>query len=593
MGNTATGVAEDEQIRKVAIIGGGSAGVAQARQLLQINDESSGDPRASSDIQFEPTIFERRPVLGSGLWALDADPGECHVLFSSTGRAYARWDVSPNRDWPPGAMYDGLRTNIPADLMAYRDSPFDESRISGPFPTRGEVETYLKEYAQEDLRIPACARVNTSVKRVVRANHDQATKRSQWSIESLNHVTHENRTETFDYVVFANGRTNIPSIPPIYGLWNFQGKLFHSAWYRTPLSFRGQKVLIVGNNSSGMDVGRELNGHIVRDFDGKDEWLRDVQQGRTGVTIINSVEDLSKPPNLDYDPRDPDSPEWSRRIQVVPRVSKVTQEGVVVFEDGQEMADVDTIVFATGFYVQYESIDQTLEPFKSAPLVKSAPPVVPLDQAEKEEGLVARLAQQENTEAIQNGRVEWTNSPASAPAGSGPSSLDDWYLFYEPDQSMAFLGLPAGNVPFPLTHVQARFVAAYWSGKADTLPPIDREIPPTEGSRWFNYLPRDNERPYNPGPMPLIFGHPSDMDYLDGLLAHMHSCGGQAPWEKQTLSQAESQLGIDASEEEVREHLDSIASQLKDGPEYWYNVTAWRRKRRRENLALRRKYLGY
>lgn len=577
--------------RKVAIVGGGSAGVVQAQQLFQINDEVG--PKGPT---FQPTIFERRPVLGSGLWAVDSDPGPCNILFTPSGQAYPRWETTAARYWPPGAMYEGLKTNIPADLMTYRDSPFDVTRMSGMFPTRGEVENYLVEYAQKDSRVVGCARLETSVRKIQRieqASGNESTAHglgSKWSVESYHHPTGETKREVYDHIVFANGRCNVPSIPPIPGLWHFKGTMHHSAWYRNPLVFRGQTVLIVGNNSSGMDIARELCGHIVRDFPGREEWLRDVEDNLTGVKVINSVEDITKPPNLDYDPRDPDSPAWSKKIRVVPRIKTIREDGVVVLEDDEELDDVDALVFATGFYVQYENVDHTLEPFKSAPLVVPSRPVIQPEELPQETALLSRLEKQpqELTRAL-------ISEVETFPVNSGPSSLDDWYLFYEADRSVAILGLPTGNVPFPLTHVQARFVAAFWAGKANMLPAIDRDIAPTEGYRWSTAIDATN-RPLNAGPMPLVFSHPSDMDYLDGLISHIHGAGGQPPWEKEALMNAQmtfEETREGKADEEKQAYLDSIASKLTKGPELWYNVAAWRRRRRKENKVLRRKELGY
>lgn len=232
-----------------------------------------------------------------------------------------------------------------------------------------------------------------------------------------------------------------------------------------------------------------------------------------------------------------------------------------------------------------------------------------LESPEKEEALQTRLAQQPE------GPFELTS-----PANTGPSSLDDWYLFYEADDSLAILGLPTGNVPFPLTHVQAAYVAHYWAGRADKLPPISRDLPPTDGTRWtqpLNLTTEEREaRGLNQGPMPLVFGHPSDMDYLDAMLKYIHveGAGQSPPWEKAVLDKAEAQLdeavvklltnGDHGGEKEVQTerfadaeeakqyYLDGLKSNLK-GPEGLYAVAAWRRQRRRENKELRRKCLGY
>lgn len=242
-------------VKRVAILGGGSGGVVMAEQLLD------GLPKDVST-RFEPTIFERRRTLGSGLWSCDQDPGPCHTRFSSSGRAYPRWEETEERHWPPGAMYEGLKTNISADLMTYRDNPFGDD-VQSPFPSRGEVEKYLLDYAEGKQEIVKRAIVNTAVTKVRRCEHIPAQGSSGrassiWQVDSVNLSTGEASSDQFDYIVLANGRCNVPAIPPIVGLWNFQGRTLHSAWYRHPMTFRGEKVVVVGNNSSGMDIAREI-----------------------------------------------------------------------------------------------------------------------------------------------------------------------------------------------------------------------------------------------------------------------------------------------------------------------------------------------
>lgn len=603
---------------RVAIIGGGSAGIAQAQELL--------------DAGFQPTIFERRDRLGSGVWALDEEPGKCEVLFDDGGRAYPRWEETEQRRWPPSAIYPGLRTNISYDLMTYRDSPFREKRIDGPFPNRAAVEEYLMEWAQKREGMSRSARLNTVVTSVMRIRAPPSSQASGsgslWKVDSRNLRTGEETDEEFEYIVIASGRCSIPSIAPIPGLWNFKGTISHSAWYRTPTIYRGKKVVVVGNNSSGFDICRELQGHIVRDFAGKEEWIQDVRNDSTGVEIINSIEDINKAPGMDYDPLDEASPEWCRRIKVVPRISRVQEDGSLLLEDGQQLRDVDVIIFATGFYIQYDFLHHDEEPFRSVPIVDAARKAVLTDEDQ------ARL--QRRIEKQRDGRPFETATPAN----TGPSNLDDWYLLYAGDKSVAILGLPTATIPFPTAQMQARYVAAYWAGQAAELPPLDRALPPSDASRWSKplSLTKDQlrERGHNGGPMPLIFSSPSDSDYLDALLRYIPGAGGPPPWQTEALQAAQHNLDEPnghlcspgtvadfqteattahqesnkatsakaqqsdeqrkpfASEEEAREYyLSTLKSGLMGGTEASYNVTAWRRQRRKENKELRRNVLGY
>ncbi|PWN20033.1 FAD/NAD(P)-binding domain-containing protein [Microstroma glucosiphilum] len=605
--------------RRVAIIGGGSAGIAQAQELL--------------DAGFQPTIFERRDRLGSGVWALDDEPGKCEVLFDEGGRAYPRWEETEERRWPPSAIYPGLRTNISYDLMTYRDSPFRETSVDGPFPNRDAVEGYLMDWAQSREGVTRNARMDTVVTSVRRIRDPPPTQTSGsdslWKVDSRHLWTGEETSEEFGYIVIASGRCSIPSIAPIPGLWNFQGTISHSAWYRTPTIYRGKKVVVVGNNSSGFDICRELQGHIVRDFAGKEEWVQDVKSGSTGVEIINSIEDIKKAPGMDYDPLDEASPEWCRRIKVVPRISRVQEDGSLLLEDGQQLRDVDVIIFATGFYIQYDFLHHDEEPFRSVPIVDAARKAVLTEEDN------ARL--QRRIEKQRDGRPFKTATPAN----TGPSNLDDWYLLYAGDKSVAILGLPTATIPFPTAQMQARYIAAYWAGKASELPPLDRTLPPSDASRWSKPLSLTKEqlqeRGHIGGPMPLIFSSPSDSDYLDGLLRYIPGAGGPPPWQEKalhasqhTLEQPNGHLSSPAtvedlkteaatahqesnkatiskplqqpaeqrkpftSEEEARQYyLSTLKSGLMGGTEASYDVTAWRRQRRTENKELRRNVLGY
>ncbi|GAJ08838.1 unnamed protein product, partial [marine sediment metagenome] len=120
----------------------------------------------------------------------------------------------------------------------------------------------------------------------------------------------------------------------------------------------------LGNASSGMDIARELCGKLAREFSGAEGWAQEAAQNPpgTGVKVYQSVEDANKPPGMDYDPKDPKSPDWARRIEVVPRVERIEaassfsstsseggSQGIVVLEGGRRLENVDCIVFGTGY----------------------------------------------------------------------------------------------------------------------------------------------------------------------------------------------------------------------------------------------------
>jgi cation diffusion facilitator CzcD-associated flavoprotein CzcO len=61
-----------------------------------------------------------------------------------------------------------------------------------------------------------------------------------------------------DHVVVAAGYEHTFSVPRWPGRDRFEGRLIHSAEYRSPEEFRGHDVLVVGSGSSGMEIAYDV-----------------------------------------------------------------------------------------------------------------------------------------------------------------------------------------------------------------------------------------------------------------------------------------------------------------------------------------------
>ncbi|EPQ32262.1 uncharacterized protein PFL1_00459 [Pseudozyma flocculosa PF-1] len=573
---------------RVAIIGAGPSGLAMASELLHLAPGLT------------PVLFERRPKVG-GVWTYDPSPGTCDFRFDRRGRAHPVW-AGRGKDGdadgtfcPPGPMYDGLRTNLPCDLMAYRDAPFDPS--TPLFPQRREVEEYIDRFAEAKRLLPLI-RFETAVTSVQRVKHQAGQpwgRGSVWRVRSRPIHGGDLVTEEFDYIVSASGRCNMPSVPYIDGLWHFRGQLLHSAWYRQPHAFRGKKVLVIGNSSSGSDIARELVGHVVRSFDGSQQWIEqaNAQPPQTGVTVLQSYEDVQKPPPLDFDPRDQDSPAWAKRIRVVPKIQRVEpaedgkDNGRIVLEDGQVLDDVDAIVFGTGYAYDLPYLSQEQEPFASAPLIPPPPPASTPAPA----SLQTYLSEHQSGKAY------------DPPFRTAPflTNLDDWSLFYQADPSFALLGAPIRIVPLPFTNAQSRIVAAFWAGLLAHrfqygLPRLNPDIPTTEPDHWRRWLD-DTVPPYTEQKEECggrknktsDLGYPGDTAYQDGL-------SDLLPAELRTRGQDEDRAveafsGVDGPVEAARAEDEMVPTQATD--EGWRKVATFRNQRRQTTKRLRRQLLGY
>jgi cation diffusion facilitator CzcD-associated flavoprotein CzcO len=232
---------------EVAVIGAGAAGLVCARELTRAG--------------LSATVFEASDDIG-GTWIYDPSAG-VH-----------------------GSMYASLRTNLPTDLMAFRDFPFD-ARGGGEaqwprFVGHREVRIYLERFAQT-FGVLEQIRFNHRVESVERRGH-------RWILRTRDR---QDRASVggFDGVAVCNGHYHRPEVPDLPGLEQFAGRVVHSHDYRVPDPYRGRRVAILGAKSSGIDISGELAGVAAEVF----LCARD-QQGapqRTGIEVrapIASIE---------------------------------------------------------------------------------------------------------------------------------------------------------------------------------------------------------------------------------------------------------------------------------------------------------------
>jgi cation diffusion facilitator CzcD-associated flavoprotein CzcO len=77
---------------------------------------------------------------------------------------------------------------------------------------------------------------------------------SQWQIRVKDLETGEEKTETADFFVSAQGRLNSWKWPDVPGLHYFKGTLCHTSKYDTSFDHIGKKVAIIGNGASGVQI---------------------------------------------------------------------------------------------------------------------------------------------------------------------------------------------------------------------------------------------------------------------------------------------------------------------------------------------------
>ncbi|WP_419256042.1 ArsO family NAD(P)H-dependent flavin-containing monooxygenase (plasmid) [Caulobacter sp. ErkDOM-YI] len=158
-----------------------------------------------------------------------------------TGLSFAIVDgeADPGGAWRHG--WDSLRLFSPADWSSLPGWPMPPSGEA--YPTRDEVVAYLAAYeARYDLPVIRPAEVE-----LVRAEQDALvveTCPATWRARA---------------VVSATGTWRAPYRPLYPDQVRFEGVQVHSAQYRRPEAFAGQRVLVVGGGNSGAQIFAEVS----------------------------------------------------------------------------------------------------------------------------------------------------------------------------------------------------------------------------------------------------------------------------------------------------------------------------------------------
>ncbi|XP_060610809.2 uncharacterized protein [Anolis sagrei] len=277
---------------RVAVIGAGACGLCAARHLL-----------ASPATFAPPVVFEASAQLG-GTWVYTEETGqEGRPVHSS--------------------MYQDLRTNLPKEVMAFPDFPFEPSLPS--FLHHSAVLDYLQRYA-ETFHIREHIRFQWQVDDVQPLAEGEgspgawAVKASWQGPSASSEGQPDTVTEHFDAVMVCTGHYSVPFVPTIPGLDSFPGLVLHSHSFRRKDPFAGlSEVVLVGGGPSGVDLALLLSDTV------------------TGRVVLSHrrAPVCGLPPN----------------VAQVPPIARVGGPRVV-FEDGSE-ARPEALVLCTGYRARF------------------------------------------------------------------------------------------------------------------------------------------------------------------------------------------------------------------------------------------------
>ncbi|XP_051003672.1 dimethylaniline monooxygenase [N-oxide-forming] 4 [Acomys russatus] len=210
-------------VKKVAVIGAGVSGLSSIKCCLDEN--------------LEPTCFERSDDFG-GLWKFSE--------ISKDGMT---------------RVYRSLVTNVCKEMSCYSDFPFQEDYPN--FMSHEKFWDYLKEFA-EHFDLLKYIRFKTTVCSVTKRPDFSET--GQWDV--VTETEGKQDRAVFDAVMVCTGQFLNPHLPleSFPGIHKFKGQIIHSQEYRVPDAFRGKRILVVGLGNTGGDIAVELSGTASQVF---------------------------------------------------------------------------------------------------------------------------------------------------------------------------------------------------------------------------------------------------------------------------------------------------------------------------------------
>ncbi|KAH7159773.1 hypothetical protein B0J13DRAFT_112821 [Dactylonectria estremocensis] len=227
-------------------------------------------------------------------------------------------------------VYPYLETNVDALAMEFSREPIPEVRSAwtvgvhgadSPFRPwtvlRGYVEGLVRRNGYEDF-----VEYKTSVERVEKVGEEwKVTLRKDGKEQDYWWV------EWFDAVVVASGHYWVPYIPAIDGLEQFEksrpGSVLHSKHFRGRNLLKDKRVVVVGASVSAADIAVDL-----------------IQTAETPVHAIV----IGHTANTYFGDAAFDHP----KIEKHPSITRIAGR-TVHLADGSSIADVDNIIFGTGF----------------------------------------------------------------------------------------------------------------------------------------------------------------------------------------------------------------------------------------------------
>jgi len=326
--------------QKVAIIGGGPTGIGVARELIE------------GGITVD--LYEAEADFG-GVW---------------------------NGDAPCGRAYESLHLISPKFNTQVPDFPMPEEYPA--YPNHRQMLAYIRSYAKA-FGVYERAHFNAAVETLT-------PEGDGWRLK-----TSAGDDEVYPLVIVCNGLQRVPRYPEPPYPGRFDGEVMHVRDYKSAEQLKGKRVLVVGGGNSGCDIAVDAirtatsvlhstrRGYYYQPkfIDGKPtpQWMMELGNKfatkEETLAYIEEVFRLAGYDGADYGLPRPDYPlDGAHPVMnslllyhighgdITPKGDIAGFEGKTVrFQDGSA-AEVDLVLYATGYSRDFPFLDRTLLEWK-------------------------------------------------------------------------------------------------------------------------------------------------------------------------------------------------------------------------------------
>ncbi|KAF9620302.1 hypothetical protein IFM89_011037 [Coptis chinensis] len=138
--------------------------------------------------------------------------------------------------------YDRLTLHLPKQFC---ELPYMEFPQEFPtYPTKKQFSSYLEEYENHFS---------------IRPMFEEEVRLAEYDSTIGFWLVRTNKSEfVCRWLIVATGENSEPVTPEIAQISNFQGRVLHTSMYKAGSDFEGEKVLVVGNGNSGMEISLDL-----------------------------------------------------------------------------------------------------------------------------------------------------------------------------------------------------------------------------------------------------------------------------------------------------------------------------------------------